>query len=51
MRRLFKRENILQAHKSHIYQRLNQSGWSHRRVAGSYVVLTLLIAALAATRG
>ncbi len=51
MRRLFKRENIFQAHKSHIYQRMNQSGWSHRRVAGSYVVLTMLIAALVATRG
>ncbi|MGB5365581.1 MAG: hypothetical protein WBM75_15155 [Polyangiales bacterium] len=30
---------------------LNQSGWSHRRVAGSYVALTAVIAALVATRG
>ena len=51
MRRLLKREDIFEAHKSHIYQRLNQSGWSHRRVASSYVALTILIAALAATRG
>ncbi len=50
MRRLLNRENIFQAHKSHIYQRLNQSGWSHRRVAGSYVVLTILIAAIAAAQ-
>lgn len=46
LRRLSRRENIFEAHKSHIYQRLNQSGWSHQRVAGSYVALTLLIAAL-----
>jgi len=46
LRRLAKRENIFEAHKSHIYQRLNQSGWSHQRVAGSYVGLTLAIAAL-----
>ena len=48
-RRLLKRENIFEAHKSHIYQRLNQSGWSHQRVAGTYVALTLTIAALVAT--
>ena len=46
LRRLSKREDIFEAHKSHIYQRLNQSGWSHGRVAGTYVGLTLPIAAL-----
>jgi len=51
MRRLLKRENVFEAHKSHIYQRLNQSGWSHRRVAGSYVALTILIATFVGTRG
>jgi len=49
MRRLGRGENIFEAHKSHIYQRLNQAGWSHRRVASSYVSLTLLIAALVAS--
>ena len=48
MRRLLRRENIFEAHKSHIYQRLNQAGWSHRRVASSYVALTSVIAALVA---
>ena len=51
LRRLAKRENIFEAHKSHIYQRLNQSGWSHGRVASSYVALTLLIAALVLVLG
>jgi UDP-N-acetylmuramyl pentapeptide phosphotransferase/UDP-N-acetylglucosamine-1-phosphate transferase len=50
-RRLLKRENIFEAHKSHIYQRLHQSGWSHGRVSATYVALTLLIALLAATLG
>jgi UDP-N-acetylmuramyl pentapeptide phosphotransferase/UDP-N-acetylglucosamine-1-phosphate transferase len=51
IRRALKRANVFNAHKSHIYQRLNQSGWSHRRVAGNYVALTAVIAALVATRG
>jgi UDP-N-acetylmuramyl pentapeptide phosphotransferase/UDP-N-acetylglucosamine-1-phosphate transferase len=50
-RRLLKRENIFEAHKSHIYQRLHQAGWSHGRVSIAYVAVTLLIALLAATLG
>ena len=49
LRRLFKRENIFDAHRSHVYQRLNQSGWSHGRVASIYVALTILIAGLVMT--
>lgn len=45
-RRLLRQENIFQAHRSHLYQRLQQSGWSHRTVAGVYIGLTLLIAGL-----
>ena len=41
LRRAVRRENILAAHRSHIYQRLVITGLSHRRV-------TLLYAALAA---
>ncbi len=48
LRRLLSRENIFKAHKSHIYQRLNQSGWSHGRVASTYVAITLVIAAAVA---
>ncbi|URD51586.1 glycosyltransferase family 4 protein [Chroococcidiopsis sp. CCNUC1] len=44
LRRLLKRENIFQAHRSHLYQRLQQSGWSHGRVAATYMGITLAIA-------
>lgn len=44
VRRLIRGENIFQAHRSHIYQRLQQSGWSHAQVATTYICLTLLIA-------
>jgi len=44
LRRLFRGENILQAHRSHLYQRLVITGWSHRAV-------TLLYAGLAAAGG
>ncbi|MGB5811726.1 MAG: glycosyltransferase family 4 protein [Polyangiales bacterium] len=44
IRRLLRRENIFEAHKTHVYQRLNQGGWSHGRVSGAYVGLTLIIA-------
>lgn len=46
LRRLFNRENIFEAHRSHVYQRLNQSGWSHARVTSTYVALTIVIALL-----
>jgi UDP-N-acetylmuramyl pentapeptide phosphotransferase/UDP-N-acetylglucosamine-1-phosphate transferase len=36
LRRLRAGENIFQAHRSHLYQRLVIAGWSHRAVAGLY---------------
>ncbi len=42
--RLMRHENIFQAHRSHLYQRLQQSGWSHRQVASTYIGLTIFIA-------
>ena len=45
-RRLLKGENIFQAHRTHLYQRLQQSGWSHRRVAIAYGLWTGLLAML-----
>jgi len=44
-RRLLKGENIFQAHRSHLYQRLQQAGWSHRQVAIAYLLWTALLAA------
>jgi UDP-N-acetylmuramyl pentapeptide phosphotransferase/UDP-N-acetylglucosamine-1-phosphate transferase len=51
MRRLIKRENVLQAHRSHLYQRLVQSGATHASVvllytAGAAIGSALAIAAL-----
>lgn len=43
-RRLMRRENIFKAHRSHLYQRLQQSGWSHDRVALTYIGITFLVA-------
>jgi Fuc2NAc and GlcNAc transferase len=45
-RRLLKKENIFQAHRSHIYQRLQQSGLSHGFVAGLYIAFTIAVAFL-----
>ncbi len=45
-RRLIKRENIFQAHRFHIFQRLQQSGLSHSNVASIYVGITMIFALL-----
>jgi ABC-type polysaccharide transport system permease subunit len=39
-----RRENIFKAHRTHLYQRLQQSGWSHAQVASTYIAITLLAA-------
>ncbi len=45
--RLFNRENIFEAHRSHAYQILsNEKGLSHLRVSVKYAILQLLINAL-----
>jgi Fuc2NAc and GlcNAc transferase len=44
IRRLLKQENIFQAHRSHLYQRLQQAGWTHQRVAMVYIGFTSAIA-------
>jgi hypothetical protein len=38
-------ENVLQSHRSHLYQRLVVAGWSHQRVAVMYVVAAVVGAA------
>lgn len=42
VRRLLAGENVLQGHRTHIYQLLNRMGWSHRRVATAYAVAGVL---------
>lgn len=41
--RLIHRENIFKAHRSHLYQRLHQAGWSHAQVAITYMIATSMI--------
>jgi UDP-N-acetylmuramyl pentapeptide phosphotransferase/UDP-N-acetylglucosamine-1-phosphate transferase len=36
LRRLKNREKVWEAHRSHLYQRLTQCGWSHARVSSLY---------------
>ena len=40
-RRAHRGENLLAAHRSHLYQRLTQSGWPHGRAAILYSALAL----------
>lgn len=43
IRRLMRGENIFKAHRSHLYQRLQQAGWSHAQVASTYIVATGIV--------
>lgn len=45
-RRLLKKENIFQAHRSHLYQRLQQTGIGHSTVASLYIAVNLVIGLL-----
>lgn len=41
--RLGRKENIFEAHRTHLYQRLQKSGWSHSQVTITYVSINVLI--------
>jgi Fuc2NAc and GlcNAc transferase len=45
-RRLLNKENIFQGHRSHLYQRLQQSGLSHSVVASIYTGFAIIVAFL-----
>ncbi|MGO2812853.1 MAG: MraY family glycosyltransferase [Brevibacterium aurantiacum] len=45
--RLFKGENIFLPHRHHIYQRIQQAGWSHGRVSLFHAALSILACILA----
>jgi UDP-N-acetylmuramyl pentapeptide phosphotransferase/UDP-N-acetylglucosamine-1-phosphate transferase len=47
LRRLFQGENVFEAHRSHLYQRLVISGYSHLKVTLIYIGFGLLSAAIA----
>jgi UDP-N-acetylmuramyl pentapeptide phosphotransferase/UDP-N-acetylglucosamine-1-phosphate transferase len=46
IRRAARGENVLAAHRSHLYQRLTLAGWSHGRVAALYTALAAVTAVL-----
>tara|TARA_B100000886_G_C20403488_1_gene483654 strand:+ start:535 stop:1506 length:972 start_codon:yes stop_codon:yes gene_type:complete len=43
IRRFSKNQNVFKAHKLHLYQRLNQAGWSHSNVSKLYIFSTLIL--------
>ena len=43
LRRFFNGQNIFKAHRQHLYQRLHQGGWSHRKVSFVYILSTSVI--------
>ena len=44
LRRLLAGQRIFQAHRLHLFQRLYQAGWSHARVARSYIAAMAVLA-------
>jgi UDP-N-acetylmuramyl pentapeptide phosphotransferase/UDP-N-acetylglucosamine-1-phosphate transferase len=47
LRRLRRGENVLTAHRSHLYQRLVMAGWQHRTVSTLFAILALFGVTLA----
>ena len=43
IRRFSKNQNIFLPHKEHLYQRLNQAGWSHSNVSKLYLFATVAL--------
>ena len=44
VRRFMAGQPVFKAHRLHLYQRLNQAGWSHAKVASTYLVATIVMA-------
>lgn len=41
-RRLYRKENIFEAHRSHLYQQMNIAGWSHPAISITYLFFSIL---------
>jgi len=41
-RRVYKRENLFAAHRTHVYQRLVIGGYTHSQISSMFIVLTLV---------
>lgn len=44
LRRLMDGQRVFDAHRLHLFQRLNQAGWSHARVSYIYILATAILA-------
>jgi len=44
LRRLMARQQVFQAHRLHLFQRLHQAGWPHSRVSSLYIAATAVLA-------
>jgi len=44
LRRLMARQQVFQAHRLHLFQRLHQTGWPHSRVSSLYIAATAVLA-------
>ncbi|QNJ16028.1 glycosyl transferase 4 family protein [Synechococcus sp. A18-40] len=44
VRRYYAKQNVFQAHRLHLFQRLHQAGFSHERVASIYIFGTTVLA-------
>ncbi len=51
LRRCVAGQSVFEAHRLHLYQRLNQAGWSHARVSFVYIAATMLLAFAMLMRG
>jgi len=51
LRRLAAGQPVFEAHRQHLFQRLNQAGWSHALVASTYFLATALLAGALLTAG
>lgn len=45
IRRLLAGQNVFQAHRLHLFQRLHQAGWTHASVASLYIFATTILGA------
>ncbi len=48
LRRLYEGENVFEAHRTHLYQKLNIAGWTHAGISTLYLIISFLCIGLAA---
>ena len=46
IRRILNKEKIWEAHRSHLYQRLNKAGWKHNKIVSFVMILSVLLCSI-----